>query len=402
MKTKLLKQMKTKLAICCAAATVLLQNCLGNTPGPADVAKKLSELFLSTDPTLYKPAGYSGYKAYGGGKYVHYATVSLWVNALECARKSGDTNLEERLVAKYHELASAYASRANNVLNDYRHVDLSVVGALPLEVAILTGGSDAAKIGIGYAERQWEEPSPGLDWGEKWYGAIPLEVRSDWWRKGYSPQTRLWIDDMYMITLLQTQAYRLSGDLKYVRRAAREMCMYLEKLQREDGLFNHAPGAPFAWGRGNGWMAAGMAMNLEFLPKTDPSYAPILAGYRKMMAALLRHQRASGLWGQIVDDAGSWDETSGSAMFAYALQKGLNLGLFKECNASWWSEEAIRGAVDRAYAALVAKLDSHGNLADVCAGTGWKNDRNHYLTRPRVNGDPHGQAPLLWLCGAML
>ena len=35
-------------------------------------------------------------------------------------------------------------------------------------------------------------------------------------------------------------------------------------------------------------------------------------------------------------------------------------------------------------------------------GTGWKNDRRHYLTRPRCIGDPHGQAPLLWLCGALM
>lgn len=62
----------------------------------------------------------------------------------------------------------------------------------------------------------------------------------------------------------------------------------------------------------------------------------------------------------------------------------------------------VAAAVDRAFRALVAKLDVYGNLADVCAGTGWKNDRRHYLMRPRVNGDPHGQAPLLWLCGALL
>ena len=50
---------------------------------------------------------------------------------------------------------------------------------------------------------------------------------------------------------------------------------------------------------------------------------------------------------------------------------------------------------------LQARLDEYGNLPDVCVGTGWKNDRKHYLTRPRCIGDPHGQAPLLWLCGAL-
>ena len=61
-----------------------------------------------------------------------------------------------------------------------------------------------------------------------------------------------------------------------------------------------------------------------------------------------------------------------------------------------------KAAVEKAYAALVARLDEYGNLPDVCVGTGWKNDRRHYLTRPRCIGDPHGQAPLLWLCSALM
>ena len=388
--------MKTSflLALClCAAALAAAE-----TPRPAVTARRLAEQFLSTDPTLYKPKGYSGGKAYGGGQLVHYATVSLWVNALECAHRMGDTNLVARLAAAFEP----YYGEKKSVMNDDRHVDLSIVGAVPLEIAILTGDVRAKALGLHYADRQWEEPKKGYDWGERWYDPIPLAERHDWWEKGYSPETRLWIDDMYMITVLQTQAYRATGDYTYVERAAREMCLYLERLQRADGLFNHAPGAPFAWGRGNGWMAAAMPMLLTYLKPDDPSRPAILSGYRQMMGALLATQRADGLWGQIVDDAESWDETSASAMFAYALQEGLNQRLFPEPNDGGPGGDEIAKRVARAYAALVAKLDDYGNLADVCAGTGWRNSRAHYMGRPRVNGDPHGQAPLLWLCAALL
>ena len=394
--------MKAYLHLCAAAgALVAVAAVAADAPAaPAErdalvrtTVRRLAEQFLSTDPTLYKPAGYAGGKAYGGGEVIHYATVSLWVNALDCARRMGDAALEARLVQAF----APYCGERRDVMNDCRHVDLAIVGAVPLEIAILTGDERAKALGLRYADRQWEEPREGLDWGERWYDPIPLAERTAWWQKGYSPQTRLWIDDMYMITVLQTQAARATGDATYVTRAAREMCLYLARLQRADGLFNHAPGAPFAWGRGNGWMAAAMPMLLKHLKPDDPSRAAILDGYRKMMAALRRHQRASGLWGQIVDDPESWDETSASAMFAYALQEGLNAGLFAPDDAP-----DVAAAVDRAFRALVAKLDVYGNLADVCAGTGWKNDRRHYLTRPRVNGDPHGQAPLLWLCGALL
>ena len=54
----------------------------------------------------------------------------------------------------------------------------------------------------------------------------------------------VWIDDMFMITTIQSQAYLATGDRKYIDRAAAEMAMYLEKIQRPNGLFYHAPTAP--------------------------------------------------------------------------------------------------------------------------------------------------------------
>ena len=357
------------------------------------VSARLAGLLLSTDPTLYKPEGYSGGKAYGGGKIIHYATATLWVNALECAHISGNTNLEARLIRFFEP----YYAERKDVMNDYRHVDLAIIGAIPLEIAVLTGDERAKALGLGYAENQWAKPVEGLDWGDKWYDKIPFAERMAWWEKGFSPQTRLWIDDMYMITLLQTQAYRATHERKYIERSSREMCLYLERLQREDGLFNHAPGAPFAWGRGNGWMAAGMALVLDRLPEDSPHRARIMEGYRLMMATLLKYQRPDGLWCQLVDrpdDARNWGETSATAMFAYAYLVGIRHG---------WLDAATYGAAARkAWESLCARLDEHANLADVCEGTGKKDDLVYYYERGRVNGDPHGQAPMLWLCGELL
>ena len=66
---------------------------------------------------------------------------------------------------------------------------------------------------------------------------------------------------------------------------------------------------------------------MKYLPKDDPYYPAVRKGYEKMMAGLLKHQRADGLWGQLVDDAGSWTETSGSAMFAFGFVTGVKLGI---------------------------------------------------------------------------
>jgi rhamnogalacturonyl hydrolase YesR len=65
------------------------------------------------------------------------------------------------------------------------------------------------------------------------------------------------------------------------------MSTYLDKLQQPNGLFYHGPDVPFFWGRGDGWVAAGMTEMLRSLPKKHPQYARIMAGYQKMMKSLL-------------------------------------------------------------------------------------------------------------------
>ena len=69
-----------------------------------------------------------------------------------------------------------------------------------------------------------------------------------------------------------------------------------------------------------------MAELLRALPADNPDRPRILAGYRLMMAALLEHQAAHGLWRQLIDGPDTWPETSGSAMFAFAFITGVKEG----------------------------------------------------------------------------
>lgn len=356
------------------------------------VGKKLSELLLTTDPENYDPEGYSdqdmkSYNGhYGRGEYVHYSVVSYWVNCLEFSRLSGDKKMENELIAKFEP----FLSTKKHLCNGDDHVDRAVFGAVPLEIYILTGNEKYLELGLKYADAQWSKPDSLVNTASanKCY-----EDQLRFWEEGYSPQTRLWIDDMYMINLLQTQAYRATGDTKYIYRAAKEMALYLDSIQKEDGMFFHAEGKEFVWGRGNGWMAAGMPMILKYLPKDNEFYDRILQGYRKMMHALLVYQREDGLWGQLVDDPDSWSETSGSAMFTYGINEGLRYGLL--------DESEYRPAVVKAWKALCSKLDGNGFLRGVCVGTGAKSDRQWYIDRPVITGDPHGQAPIMWICNSM-
>jgi rhamnogalacturonyl hydrolase YesR len=177
-------------------------------------------------------------------------------------------------------------------------------------------------------------------------------------------------------------------------RAAREMVIYLNLLQRPNGLFYHAPDVPFYWGRGNGWMAAGMTELLTSMPVNHPYRPKILKCYKMMMASLLRYQTASGLWRQLIDVPESWEETSGTGMFTYAMITGVKKG---------WLKQSLYGpAARKAWIGLIKHLDANGDLTDICQGTNKKNDRQYYLDRKKVTGDWHGQAPVLWAAAALL
>jgi len=354
---------------------------------PAFVGKKLSEHFLSTEPEFYKPAGFEGKSNYGSNKYVHYATVSYWMNCLQFAYITGDKALQDKLIAKFEPFFKEKKAKCNR--ND--HLDYSIFGCVPLEIYIQNGDKRCLELGLKYADGQWEAPQAS---GDNFQGNPSLDVLKAYWKDGYSSHTRIWIDDMYMITVLQTQAFRATGDLKYLRRTARQMAMYLDRIQNPDGLFNHAEGKNFIWGRGDGWMAAGMPMVLKYLPENDEYYGKILQGYKKMMFSLLKWQRANGLWGQLVNDPESWDETSGSAMFTFAFLEGVKYG--------WLPEDPYKAAAMKAFDALCGCFDENYNLKDICIGTGARNEREWYLGRPKVTGDPHGQAPMMWICNSLL
>jgi rhamnogalacturonyl hydrolase YesR len=159
-------------------------------------------------------------------------------------------------------------------------------------------------------------------------------------------------------------------------------------------LFYHAPDVPFYWGRGNGWVAAGMSELLRSLPENHPRRARILAGYRKMMSALLQYQSDDGTWRQLLDHPESWTETSCSGMFTFAMITGVKQG--------WLDEKTFGPATRKAWLGLIPYLDEHADIREVCEGTNKRNSLQYYLDRGRKTGDLHGQAPVLWSATALL
>jgi rhamnogalacturonyl hydrolase YesR len=339
-------------------------------PNVLEVGKKAAYRFLETPHLFYNHT-------------IHYAETFTWHGALVYADLSGDQSLFSRLQEKFELLFN----EEKKYLPAKNHVDFNMFGCLPLEFYLLTGEERYRKLGMPYADTQWDAVPE--DAGAV-VGKIPAltEEQEEWLRRGYSWQTRLWMDDMYMITIVQAHAYKVSGDRKYIDRTAREMVLYLDKLQRPDGLFCHAPDAPFLWGRANGWMAAGMAELLKILPQDSPDFSRIMRGYRLMMENFEKHQGPEGLWKQLIDEPAFWNETSCTAMFIFALVAGIK--------KRWIPASVYTPVVEKAWKGLCSYIEENGDVREVCTGTPKSDDKQFYYNRPRIAGDYHGQAPLLW------
>jgi unsaturated rhamnogalacturonyl hydrolase len=339
---------------------------------PKEVGKRVAEHFVVTPHTNFGRAT--------PPKVITYPETCTWYGALTFAKQTGDKELTKKLAQRFEPL---FGER-DTLIPKPDHVDYTVFGSVPLELYMQTKDKRYLQIGQGIADKQWGPPE----------GPRVKPESHDFYNKGLTWQTRMWIDDMFMITAVQAQAYRATGDKKYIERAAKEMVVYLDSLQKPNGLFYHAPDVPFFWGRGDGWMAVGMAELLRSLPKDNPNYERIMKGYKTMMASLLTYQAETGMWRQLIDDPESWPETSCTGMFTFAMITGVKNG---------WLDAATYGpAARKGWLGLVSYINENAEVREVCEGTNKKNDRQYYIDRKRNIGDLHGKAQILWCATALL
>ncbi len=339
---------------------------------PGEIGKRVAERYVAS------PFGNFG--RVDPVKSITYSEVCTWYGALTFAQVSRDTQLLAKLVDRFEPLLGD--KKYLVPLSD--HVDNSVFAAVPFELYIQTNDRRYLDLGTDIVNKQWEEPS----------GPYATDESRGYYKSGLTWQTRMWIDDMYMITAAQAQAYRATGNRAYIDRASREMVMYLDSLQQPNGLFYHAPDVHFFWGRGNGWMAAGMSELLRSLPEDNTNRKRIMQGYKAMMASLLKFQGGDGMWRQLIDHPESWQETSCTGMFTFAIITGVENG--------WIDEKTYGPAARKGWLGLIKYIDQNGDIHEVCEGTGKKDDLQYYLDRKRNVGDFHGQAPILWCASALL
>ena len=205
----------------------------------------------------------------------------------------------------------------------------------------------------------------------------------------------IWLDDMFMALPSMAVRSQYKDHPEQLDEAARIATGFFKRMWMPDkrifrhGYLEDASHQPsMAWGRANGWAILTLCQLLDYLPENHPKRAEILDIYRKHAAGLAELQGIDGFWHQLLDRPETYEETSATAIFAYALAHGVNEG---------WLEATTYGPVAQlAWEAVSTKINPKGEVEGVCVGTGMGFDPAYYAYRPVSVKAAHGYGPAIW------
>jgi len=184
-----------------------------------------------------------------------------------------------------------------------------------------------------------------------------------------------WCDALFMAPPTWIRMYTATQDKKYLEYMNSEWWAATEHLyDQEEHLFfrdssylwkgkehpkKEANGKKVFWGRGNGWVYAGLALTLPYFPKDHPDYPRYVTLFKDMSAKVLQCQHPDGLWGVSLLDPATFPvkETSGSGFYCYGLAWGINNGFLDRATY----EPALR----KSWTALVGCVEPSGRIAYV-------------------------------------
>ena len=157
--------------------------------------------------------------------------------------------------------------------------------------------------------------------------------------------------------------------------------------------------SPHVWGRAMGWYAIALVDVLDYFPKNHPRRMELVAIFNREAEAIAKYQdKKTGVWYDIIDLPArekNYLESSASAMFVYALAKGVRQGNLPEkylqtVNKGWAGiqKEFIKETAD-------GNLDWHGTVS--VSGLGGKPYRDgsfdYYMSEKIRINDAKGLGP---------
>jgi unsaturated rhamnogalacturonyl hydrolase len=224
---------------------------------------------------------------------------------------------------------------------------------------------------------------------------------------------QMWVDGIFMGQMFLVRYGKSIGDRDYAfDEATRQITIFARRaLKGNSGLYYHAftanPGlvnwadpktglSPEVWSEGLGWYALILAETLAVLPENHPRYAEVLDIFKRLANGLKETQdKQTGRWYQVVDKGNlpdNWTDVSGSSMFTYALQRGINLKLL--------DKKTFTPVVKAGYAGITnaVRINEKGLVEVLPTGDGVtvKKDYATYVSVPKVLNAKEAVAGFLW------
>lgn len=242
----------------------------------------------------------------------------------------------------------------------------------------------------------------------------PRTKEGSFWHKNIYPN-QIWLDGLYMGQPFYMQYEVEFDDCKNCMDSYKQF-LTVQKCMRDakTGLYYHAYDSSrnmywcdketglskHFWLRALGWFAMALIDTMEVMPismKTEKDNMNVI--YKDLIDSMIKYQDKSGMWYQIVDlgtTEPNYLETSGTALFAYAIMKSVRLGFLPE---SYWQygEKAFNGVCDKYLSEENGELQLNG----IClvAGLGGAQHRDgsfdYYMSEPVVKNEAKGVAPLI-------
>ena len=252
----------------------------------------------------------------------------------------------------------------------------------------------------------------------------PRTADGGFWHKLVYPR-QMWLDGVYMASPFLAEYARVFHEPAALAEAVHQVVLAEKHLRAPgSGLLYHGWDesrterwanpqtglSPHAWARGMGWYAMAVVDVLSQVPPSEKTTAGEVAAARAALLGILRRlaaavarvqDPATGVWWQVLDAprAGpNYEEASASAMFVYALSKGVKNG--------WLARGTYGPVADTGWRGLVERFVTveGGGLVDVrqickVAGLGGKPYRDgslaYYTSTEIATNDLKGVGPFI-------
>ena len=154
-----------------------------------------------------------------------------------------------------------------------------------------------------------------------------------------------------------------------------------------DGLFWHGVDAKTGahscckWGRANGWTLMMQAEVIDALsasswPGVTAAKAVAVAAFQAHCEALAQAQAPDGRWHQVLTNASTYLESSGTAMYIVSMAQGLERG--------WLDPSRFSAVITKAWAGLATQIHADGVVTGICDGFGIHAVESDYAMAPAL------------------